>query len=68
MYMYVHTFCALDEPVDLWHGDDMSKHVTEPLRINKVEMTEGRCVIMKHDACRVCVCVWGGGVNNTCML
>ena len=49
MYMYT-TFCALDEPVDLWYGDDMSKHVTEPLRVDEVEVTEGRCVIVKHDA------------------
>ena len=44
------TFCALDEPVDLWYGDDMSEHVTEPLRVDEVEVTEGRCVVVKHDA------------------
>lgn len=49
MYMYT-TFCALDEPVDLWYGDNMSEHVTEPLRVDEVEVTEGRCVVVKHDA------------------
>ena len=47
------TFCALDEPVDLRDGDNMSEHVAEPLRINEVEVAQGWCVIVKHDACRV---------------
>ena len=51
VYVCACTFCALDEPVDLWDSDDMSKHVTEPLRVNKVEVTQGRCVVVKHDAC-----------------
>ena len=66
MRVYVCTFCALDEPVDLWYSDDMSEHVAEPLRVNKVEVTQGRCVVVKHDACRVCV--RGGGVNNICIV
>ena len=34
----VFTFCSLDESVDLWHGDNVCEHVTQPLWIDKVEM------------------------------
>ena len=49
----VHTFSSLDEPVDLWYSDNVSEHVTQPLWIHKIEVTQCRCVVVKHDACRI---------------
>ena len=39
--------------MNLRNGDYVSEHVTEPLWVNKVEVAQGRRVIMKYDTCRV---------------
>ena len=39
------------EAVDFRHSDDMRQHVTEPLRVHKVQVTEGRRGVVQHDSC-----------------
>ena len=37
-----------DEAVDFRHSDDVGQHVTEPLRVNEVEVAQRWCGVVQH--------------------
>lgn len=57
---------SLNEAVDLRYSDHVGQHVTEPLRVHEVEVTECGCGIVQHDAC-VCVCRCACVGGHVCM-
>lgn len=42
-----------NESVDLRDSDNVSQHVTQPLRVHKVEMAERWSGIVEHDTCTI---------------
>ena len=44
------TIASLNEAVDLGYRDDVGQHVTQPLRVHKVEVAQGRSSVVEHDA------------------